>query len=93
VDKDNGSRKLGSHRSPDERRRERSVGRHQHHSQGNSTKRECSSSSPSLVRKHKRRYEVYEIQGEMNKIQPPTFDDEHKKDEDVETWLGMRNYF
>jgi hypothetical protein len=27
----------------------------------------------------------------MNKIKPPTFDGEHKKDEDAETWLlGMR---
>jgi hypothetical protein len=30
----------------------------------------------------------------MNKIEPPTFDGEHKRDEDAETWLmGMRNYF
>ena len=30
----------------------------------------------------------------MNKIKPPTFDGEHKKNEDVETWLlGMRKYF
>ena len=30
----------------------------------------------------------------MNKIKPPTFDDEHKKDEDAETWLlGMIKYF
>jgi hypothetical protein len=30
----------------------------------------------------------------MNKIKPPTFDGEHKKDEDVETrLLGMRKYF
>jgi hypothetical protein len=30
----------------------------------------------------------------MNKIKPPTFDGEHKKDEDAETWmLGMRKYF
>jgi hypothetical protein len=37
---------------------------------------------------------VDELQGEMNKIKPPTFDGEHKKDEDVETWLlGMRKYF
>jgi hypothetical protein len=29
----------------------------------------------------------------MNKIKPHTFDGEHKKDEDVETWLiGMRKY-
>jgi hypothetical protein len=37
---------------------------------------------------------VDELQGEMNKIKNPTFYCEHKKDEDVETWmLGMRNYF
>jgi hypothetical protein len=37
---------------------------------------------------------VDEIRGEMNKIKPPTFDGEKKKDEDAETWmLGMRNYF
>ena len=35
-----------------------------------------------------------ELKGEMKKIKPPTFDGEHKKDEDVETWmLGMRKYF
>jgi N-glycosylase/DNA lyase len=37
---------------------------------------------------------VDELHGEMNKIKPPTFDGEHKKDEDAETWLlGMRKYF
>jgi hypothetical protein len=36
---------------------------------------------------------VDELKGEMNKIKPPTFDGDHKKDEDVETWmLGMRKY-
>jgi hypothetical protein len=30
----------------------------------------------------------------MNKIKPPTFYGEHKKDEDAKTWLlGMRKYF
>ena len=30
----------------------------------------------------------------MNKIKPPTFDGEHKKEEDVETWLlGMKKHF
>jgi hypothetical protein len=29
----------------------------------------------------------------MNKIKPPTFDGEHKEDEESETWLlGMRKY-
>ena len=37
---------------------------------------------------------MYELKGEMNKIKPPTFDGEHKKEEDSETWLlGMRKYF
>jgi hypothetical protein len=30
---------------------------------------------------------VDELQGEMNKIKPPAFDGEHKKDEDADTWL------
>jgi hypothetical protein len=37
---------------------------------------------------------VDELKGETNNIKPHTFDGEHKKDEDVETWLlGMRKYF
>jgi hypothetical protein len=37
---------------------------------------------------------VDELQGEMNKIKPPTFDGEHKKDEDAEIWISvMRKYF
>jgi hypothetical protein len=29
----------------------------------------------------------------MNKLKPPTFDNENKKDEDAETWLmGVRKY-
>jgi hypothetical protein len=37
---------------------------------------------------------VDELKGEMNKIKPPMFDGEHKKEEDVETWfLAMRKYF
>jgi hypothetical protein len=56
-------------------------------------RRAHSSSSPSPTRKH-RRSGVDELKGEMNKIKPPTFDGEHKKEEDVETWLlGMRKYF
>ena len=35
-----------------------------------------------------------ELKGEMNKINPPTFDGEHQKEEDAETWiLSMRKYF
>jgi hypothetical protein len=77
-----------SHKFDDEKRKEeRSVGKH-------SFRKEHSSSSPSPIRKHKRRNGVDEIQGEMNKINPPTFYGEHKKDEYAETrLLGMRKYF
>jgi hypothetical protein len=34
------------------------------------------------------------LKGEINKIKPPIFDGEHKKEEDAETWLlGMEKYF
>jgi hypothetical protein len=93
LDKESGSNKSGSHRSPDEERRERSGNRHHQHSQRHSKRRPHNSSSPSPTRNH-RRSEVDELKGEMNKIKPPTFDGEHQKDEDVETWLlGMRKYF
>jgi hypothetical protein len=49
--------------------------------QGRSKKRTHSSSIPSPTRKH-RRSEVDELKEEMN-INPPTFDGEHKKEEDV----------
>jgi hypothetical protein len=76
------------------RGRTRSVGRNHHHYPRNSTKRSHRSSSPSLVRKHKKRSGVDELQGEMNKIKPPTFYCERKKDEDAETWLRcMMKYF
>jgi hypothetical protein len=93
LDKESGSSKYGSHRPSDDKRRAISVSRHHHHSPRHSNKRAHNSSSPSPVRKHKRSG-VDELRGEMNKIKPPTFDGEHKKDEDAETWLlGMRKYF
>jgi hypothetical protein len=93
LDKESGSRKSGSHRPPDEKTRARSVTRHHHHSLRHSNKRSHNNSIPSPVTKHKRSG-VDEVRGEMNKIKPPTFDGEHKKDEDAETWLlGMRKYF
>jgi hypothetical protein len=92
LDKERDSRKTGSHQTS-EGRRSRSVHRHHHHSQYCSKRREHSSSSPSPTIKH-RRSGVDELKGEMNKIKPPTFDGEHNKEEDVETWfLGMRKYF
>jgi hypothetical protein len=93
LDKESGSRKSGSHGPYDEKIKKISVGRHHHHSLRHSNKRENSSSSPSPVKNHKRS-RVDELRGEMNKIKPPTFDGEHKKDEDAKTWLlGKRKYF
>jgi hypothetical protein len=71
----------------DKIREEKSIGKH-------SFRKVHSISSPYPIRKHKRRSRVDELQGEMNKIKPPTFDGEKKKDEEEETWLlGMRKYF
>jgi len=87
LDKESGSSKS---RSP---RRIRSISQHHQHSLRHSNKREHNISSSSPVRNHKRSRE-YDLWGEINKIKPPTFDGEHHKDEDVETWfLGMRKYF
>jgi hypothetical protein len=93
LDKGSGSSNSRSHRPSDEKIKARSVSIHLHHSSRHSNKRSDSNSCPSPVRKNKRSG-VYELRGEMNKIKPPTFDGEHKKDEDEETWLmGMRKYF
>ena len=82
-----------SHRTPKRKRRSRSVSRHHRHSPKNSSREAHSSSNPSPTRKH-RRFGMDELKGEMNKIKPLMFDGEHKKEEDVETWLlGMRKYF
>jgi hypothetical protein len=82
LDKESGSSKSRSHRPSDEKRKARSVSRHHHHSPRNSNKRSHNISSPSPVRNHERSG-VDELRGEMNKIKPPTFDGEHKKDEDA----------
>jgi hypothetical protein len=93
LDKESGSNKSRSHGTPEGKGISRSDRRHHHHSQRHSNKRAHKKSSPSPFRKH-RMSRVDELKGEMNKIKPPTFDGEHKKDEDVETWmLGMRKYF
>ena len=63
LDKESGSRKSGSHRSPDEKRRTRSVSRHHHHSLRHSNKRSHKISSPSPVINHKKRSVVDELQG------------------------------
>jgi hypothetical protein len=93
LDRESDSSKSGSRRCPDEKRKSRSVGRYPHHSQGHSKRIAHSSSSPSPTRKHKI-YGVDELKGKMNKIKPPMFDGEHKKEEYDKTWLlGMRKYF
>jgi hypothetical protein len=78
MDKETEPRKSMRHKSHDERIKTRSVDKHYHHSPRHSIGKACSSSSPSLVREHKRRFG-------MNKINPPTFYGEHKKDGDAET--------
>jgi hypothetical protein len=54
LDKESGSIKSGNHRSHDEKRKERSVSRHHHHSPRNSNKISHSILSPSHVRKNER---------------------------------------
>jgi hypothetical protein len=93
LDKESGSSKTKSCGIPEKKGRSRSISRHHRHSLKHSNKRAHNSSSPSPTKKH-RKSEVDELKSEMNKIKPPTFDREHKKDEDVETWLlRMRKYF
>jgi hypothetical protein len=93
LDKESGSNKSWSHRSPDVKRREGSGNKHHQHSQRNSKRRPHNISSPYPTKNHKIS-EVDELKGEMNKIKPPTFDGEHKKDEETGTWLlFMRKYF
>ena len=54
LNKESGSSKSGSHKSPDGKRRTRSVSRHHHHSPRYSNRRTPSISSPSPFRKHKK---------------------------------------
>jgi hypothetical protein len=80
-------------RKTHERRRSRRGSRHLSRSQRHSDRKTHNSSSPSPTRKHQKSGKE-ELKGKMNKIKPPTFDGEHKKEEDAETWLlGMKRYF
>jgi hypothetical protein len=75
------------------KKRKISVRRHHHHSLRHSNNRSHNKSIPSPIRKHNRSGQM-SYKGETNKIKPPTFYGEHKKDEHAETWmLGMRKYF
>jgi len=48
----------------------------------------------SPIRHQIRRYELDNLQGEIRKLKPPNFDSEHKRGDDVETWLlGIIKYF
>jgi hypothetical protein len=93
LEKESDTKKTGIPRTPKRKRRLRSGSRNRRRSPKHSGKEAHSSSSPSPTRKH-RRSGVDELKGEMNKIKPPTFDGEHKKEKDAETLLlGMRKYF
>ena len=93
LENESDTRRSRIFRTPERRRRSRSGNRHYRLSPNHFGKETHSISSPSPTKKH-RRSGVDELKGEMNKIKPPTFDGEHKKEEDVETWLlGMRKYF
>jgi len=44
----------------------------------------------SIVKHHKRRFEVDDLRGDIRNINPPTLIGNHKKDEDAKAWLlGM----
>jgi hypothetical protein len=48
----------------------------------------------SLVKNQRRRYELDNLQGELRKLKPPTFDDENKRGDNAETQLlGIGKYF
>jgi hypothetical protein len=93
LEKGRDSSTTESRRTHGRRSRSRSGSRHLSRSQRRSDSKTHSSSSPSPTRKH-RKSGREELKGEMNKIKPPTFDGEHKREEDAETWLlGMKKYF
>jgi hypothetical protein len=93
LEKESDTSKSKSVRTPERRRRSRSGSRHYCLSPKHSSKETHSSLSLFPTRKH-RKSRKDELKGEMNKIKPPKFDGEHKKEEDAETWfLGMRKYF
>jgi hypothetical protein len=93
LEKESDTRRSRSVRTPERRRRSRSGSRHYRLSLKHSSRETRSSSSSSPTKKHQKSGKD-ELKGEMNKIKPPTFDGEHKKEEDAETWfLGMKKYF
>jgi hypothetical protein len=80
-------------------RKSRSMNMH-HHSPRNSTRITHARSGPrsipsvSPVWRKRRRLEANNLQGEIRKIKPPTFNSEHRKGEETEVWLlEMKEYF
>jgi len=61
LDKESGSSKSGSHRSPEEKGKPRSNNKRHHHYQRNSNRREHFISNPSPARKHHKRFGVDEL--------------------------------
>jgi hypothetical protein len=93
LEKGRDSSTMESRRTHGRRSRSRSGSRHLSLSQRHSDRKTHNSSSPSPTRKHQK-FGKDELKEEMNKIKTPTFDGEHRKEEDVETWfLGMTKYF
>jgi hypothetical protein len=93
LENESDSRKTESRKTPERKRRSRSVRKHHRHSSKHSSK-EAHHVQAHIIPRNNRRSGVDELKGEMNNIKPPTFDGEHMKEEDVETWfLGMRKYF
>jgi hypothetical protein len=93
LEKESDTSRSRSVKTPERRRRSRSGSRHYHLSLNHFGRETHSSSSLSPTRKH-RKSRKDELKGEMNKIKPPTFDGEYKKEEYAKTWfLGMNKYF
>jgi hypothetical protein len=93
LEEESDTRRSRGVRTPERRRKSRSGSRHYRLSSKHSCKETHSGSSPSPTRKHQKSGRD-ELKGEINKIKPPTFDGEHKKEKDAETWLlGMKKYF
>ena len=84
LEKGRDSSMMESHRTHGRRNRWRSGSQHLSRSQRHSSRGTRDSLSSSPTRKH-RKSGRDELKGEINKIKPPTFDGEHKKEEDAET--------
>jgi hypothetical protein len=73
---------------------------HGHHSPPYSKRKFYASKDPvripevSLVRHQRRKQEIDSLQGELSKLNPPSFNGESERKDDVEAWfLGLRRYF